>query len=192
MADHILQPLPSRKRRFLLPGAIAVALIVLVTTIIGIQVFVTHPNLPTQTGTHKMTQSPSNSQAAGSSVLAVITNSGSTNLPGLSLTLNKDGSGSLHYEKGKNQLKNAIDRTFPAGTFDTTKLTDLLHQIQDVSTVPNHGCLKSISFGTTTTITYNGKTSGDISCLTNEDGQLFGQLRTIVQEAYDKLTRTHL
>ena len=188
MADHILHPLPFRQHKLLLPGTIAVALVLLLATILGIRTFTSHSS----SGTQKMNQNPPVTQPSTSNVLAVITNSGSTNLPGLTLTIHTDGSGSLHYDKGKNQPKNGGDRTFPGGTFDTARLAALLKQIHDVSIVPNHSCLKSISFGTTTTITYNGKTSGDLSCLTKQDGETFEQLRNIVQEAYNKLVHTHL
>src|SRR2546430_220369 len=107
--------------------------------------------------------------------LVVITNSGSTNTPESTLTINTDGSGSLVYRKDTCAMctignsSRFVDKTFPAGTFNIAQLKNLLTQIGDVSAIPGHGCIKSISFGSTTTITYQGKTSGDVSCLSNAD-----------------------
>src|SRR5690348_8840826 len=104
-------------------------------------------------------------------VLAVITNSGSTNAPASTLTVYQDGSAVLAYQKGKSAARFASyhNQTFPAGTFASNKLATLLGKIKDVSTIPDHGCLKSASFGSTTTVTFQGKTSGDLSCLSSED-----------------------
>ena len=95
-------------------------------------------------------------------VLAVITNSGSTNTPASTLTVYQYGSAVLAYQKGKSAARFASyhNQTFPAGTFASNKLAALLGKIKDVSTIPDHGCLKSVSFGSTTTVTFQGKTSG--------------------------------
>jgi hypothetical protein len=116
-------------------------------------------------------------------VLAVITNSGSTNAPAFTLTINQDGSGSLLYQKGNNveRFSRFNDKTFPSGTFNSHQLSSLLTEIKDVSTIPDHGCLKSASFGTTTTITFQGKTSGDLTCLSNQDTPIFLALKHLVQ-----------
>jgi hypothetical protein len=116
-------------------------------------------------------------------VLAVITNSGSTNTPAFTLTINQDGSGSLVYQKGNNlqRFNRFSDKTFPSGTFDSHQLSSLLTEIKDVNTIPDHGCLKSASFGSTTTITFQGQTSGDLSCLSNQDAPLFLNLKHLVQ-----------
>src|SRR5881275_656147 len=108
-------------------------------------------------------------------VLAVITNSGSTNMPGSTLTINHDGSGSLTYQKRAHEqrFQRYVDRAFAPGTFESSQLANMLAQIQDVSTIPHRNCVKSVSFGSTTTITYQGKTSGDLSCLSNEDAKIF-------------------
>ena len=116
-------------------------------------------------------------------VLAVITNSGSTNAPGSTLTIMKDGSGSLTYQKGaqEERFSRFVNKTFPRGTFESNQLENMLTQIKDVGTIPNRDCLKSVSFGSTTTITYQGKTSGDLSCLSNEDPKIFLDLKKLVQ-----------
>ncbi|MDQ6662516.1 MAG: hypothetical protein M3Z24_16320 [Chloroflexota bacterium] len=117
-------------------------------------------------------------------VLAVITNSGSTNSPWSKLTINKDGSGSITYEKGRWSFGHYQDKTFSAGTFDSSELEAILTQINDVQKVPNHGCPKSASFGSRTTITYKGETSGDISCLSDRDEKIFQDLKAVVLGMY--------
>ena len=116
--------------------------------------------------------------------LVVITNSGSTNTPAFTLTIHQDGSGKLTYQKGSHAERFARfkDKTFPAGTFDSQQLSSQLSGIKDVSTIPNHNCLKSASFGSTTTVTFQGKTSGDLSCLSNQDTPVFLDLKDTVQK----------
>src|SRR2546421_12529779 len=103
--------------------------------------------------------------------LVVITNSGSTNTPESTLTINTDGSGSLMYHKDTTagNSNKFVDKTFAAGTFKGAQLKKLLTQKSDVSAIPPHSCLKYISFCSTTNITYPGKNSGDISFLSKTD-----------------------
>lgn len=97
------------------------------------------------------------------SELATIIQSGSTNSRGYSVVIRNDGSatsvliGTTDAMVGK--------REFPAGTVDTKTLRQLLAQIGDVSKIPAGHCPKSASFGTTTKIEYEGKTSGDLQCI---------------------------
>ncbi|HLQ27772.1 MAG TPA: glycosyltransferase family 9 protein [Ktedonobacteraceae bacterium] len=128
---------------------------------------------------------------ATNQALAVITNSGSTNAPGSTLAINRDGSGTVTYLKGTQQerFKRYVNSTLPAGTFESSQLENILTQIKDVGTIPDRHCLKSTSFGSTITITYQGKTSGDLSCLTNEDPKIFLDLKQLVLEnMYSRLT----
>ena len=141
-------------------------------------------------GTISMTANSFQNGAPKGSLLVVITNSGSTNTPKSTLTINTDGSGSLMYHKdtcGVCNIGNSnrfVDKTFPAGTFNVAQLKNLLTQIGDVSAIPDHGCIKSISFGSTTTITYQGKTSGDISCLSNADLKIYLDAKEQVEALY--------
>jgi hypothetical protein len=115
--------------------------------------------------------------------LATIKNSGSTNMPGWTLTINKDGSGAITYDQTRRTgFGHYENKAFMAGTFDSKQLENLLAQIGDVSTIPNRGCIKSVSFGSTTTITYQGKTSGDLTCLSQEDAPQFLALKRLVQD----------
>lgn len=122
-----------------------------------------------------------------SSLLAIVTNSGSTNTPEAILTLNTDGSGALVYQANSRGYSN---KTFPPGTFDIAQLQHLLVQIGDVSAIPDHECLKSISFGSTTTITFEGKTSGDVSCLSNADQQTYLDVKKEVQRLYAQAVKS--
>jgi hypothetical protein len=116
-------------------------------------------------------------------VLAVITNSGSTNAPGSTITINKDGSGTLAFQKRgeSRRFTQYVNKTLPPNTLESSQLEKILTQIKDVETIPKRECIKSISFGSTTTITYQGKTSSDISCLTDEDAKIFQDLKSLVQ-----------
>ncbi len=116
-------------------------------------------------------------------VLAAITNSGSTNKPGSTIMINKDGGGTLLFQKraGERRFKQYVNKIFPPNTFESNQLEMILTQIKDVETIPKRNCIKSISFGSITTITYQGKTSGDVSCLSDEDAKIFQDLKNLVQ-----------
>ena len=135
------------------------------------------------------TQQPAQQKSAQ---LAVITNSGSTNAPASTLTIYIDGSGKLAYQRNtcpicvKFNPHRFLDKTFPAGTFAVAQLATVLSQVKDVSTIPNRTCLKSVSFGSSTMITYNGKTSGDVSCLFLNDGQAFMTVKKLVMALFTK------
>lgn len=118
----------------------------------------------------------------------LIANSGSTNTPSSMLTINPDGGGSIRYEKGHWPFGSYKDRTFPAHTFEINQFKTLIAEIKDMRAIPNHGCPKSISFGSTITITYHGEKSGDISCLSMEDGKVLYDLRLLVQNTYGLIT----
>ncbi len=171
MSEHnrlqIFNKFPTKRSLLWIGGAITGALLVVVTIM----------------SSNAMARSGMQQTGNTNKTLAVITNSGSTNRPGYTLTINQDGSGSLVYQKGSNaeRFNRFNDKTFPAGTFNSHQLSALLTKIQDVSTIPDRGCLKSASFGTTTKITFQGKTSGDLSCLSNQDATLFLDLKHLVQ-----------
>jgi hypothetical protein len=95
--------------------------------------------------------------------LATIIQSGSTNTRGYSVVIHNDGSATSVFIGTTNAIVDK--REFPAGTVDTKTLQQLLAQIGDVSKIPTGHCPKSASFGTTTKIEYEGKTSGDLQCI---------------------------
>ncbi|GAC1449901.1 MAG: hypothetical protein PVSMB5_37470 [Ktedonobacteraceae bacterium] len=127
--------------------------------------------------------------AGGATETITITDSGSTNTPGSTLTINPDGSGSLHYEKGHWSFGQYINKTFSAHTFDSSKFAAIMAELKGVHAIPNHGCPKSISFGSIITMTYRGQTSGDISCLSMSDGKLLHDLRTLVLNTYASIAQ---
>ena len=87
---------------------------------------------------------------------AVIANSGSTNSAGYTLVIAPDGSATVRQYEGFTQKTVAgaqthwlFGRLRAAGPLDSLGLEH---------------CIKSASFGTSTRITWNGTTSGDVSC----------------------------
>jgi hypothetical protein len=84
--------------------------------------------------------------------------SGSTNAAGYDIQVFADGSAFVSIGKG------AKEKTLPPGTLEAKTLGVLLKGVGDVSALKGAACAKSASFGTTTTITVQGKTSGDLQC----------------------------
>jgi hypothetical protein len=101
------------------------------------------------------------------SILAIITQSGSTNSRGYKVVIHNDGSATAEIGGANFGLRTEPSRSqqFPPGTIDTKTLRRLLIQIGDVSRIPTGSCAKSVSFGTRTQITYASKTSGDLQCI---------------------------
>jgi hypothetical protein len=99
--------------------------------------------------------------------LATIIQSRSTNTRGYKVVIHNDGSATAEISGASigSRVEPARLQQFPAGTIDTKTLRRLLTQIGDVSRIATGGCVKSISFGTTTQIEYAGKTSGDLQCI---------------------------
>jgi len=95
--------------------------------------------------------------------LATIVESGSSNTCGYQVVIHNDGS-ATEVIRGKMDAIVAR-RKFPPGTIDTKTLLSLLTEIGDVSTIPTGFCVKPVSFATTTTISYAGKTSGDLQSI---------------------------
>jgi hypothetical protein len=101
------------------------------------------------------------------SILAIITQSGSTNSRGYKVVIHNDGSATAEIGGTSFAFRTEPSRSqqFPPGTIDTKTLRRLLTQIGDVSRIPIGSCAKSVSFGTRTQITYASKTSGDLQCI---------------------------
>ncbi len=135
------------------------------------------------------TNQPANSDAQG--VLAVITQSRSTNTRGYTVTIHNDGSATAEVEGTtfEGRAEPPRSQQFPAGTIDTKTLRNLLTEIADVSKIPTGGCAKSVSFGTRTEITYAGKTSGDLQCIRQGPS---GGTQAQADEELGKFVRTTL
>jgi hypothetical protein len=102
-------------------------------------------------------------QPGGATLLATITQSGCTNTCGYHVDIHTDGSATATTIATTHAL--VTTQQFPAGTIDTQPLQELLTQIGDVSKIPIELHPKPVSFATTTTITYEGMTSGDLQCV---------------------------
>ena len=100
-------------------------------------------------------------------VLAVITQSRSTNTLGYRLSIHNDGSAVAEIGAAGSRATAGRSRSqqFPPGTVDVATLRRLLDAIGDVGRIPTGFCPKSASFGTQTRITSGGKTSGDLQCV---------------------------
>lgn len=126
------------------------------------------------------------------SMFLVIHNSGSTNFPGFTITVNTDGSGTLIYEKCRSALTRPQcqkpNKTFPLRTFQINTIRQLLTQIGTIQNIPNHTCTKSASFGSVTKIKYNGQESGDISCTNSTDPRTYQQLKKEVDMLISQAT----
>jgi len=108
-------------------------------------------------------------------ILATVIQSRSTNSRGYKLVIFDDGSATAKIGAGAGMAAPAAAPAplqFPSGTIDTKTLRRLLTAIGDVTRIPTGGCMKSVSFGTRTLITYAKKTSGDLQCIreTEADG----------------------
>ncbi len=96
-----------------------------------------------------------------------IRNSGSTNQPGWRLDIFSNGSGNLLISPHKEQRKRSVSKVYQPNTFHEIKKT--LDQINDVAAIHTvSSCIKSVSFGSKTTVSYKGKTSGDVSCIRSD------------------------
>lgn len=122
--------------------------------------------LISQTSTATIKAGPGKNPAA-ENILAVISKSGSTNSPAYRVVVRNDGSATAEID-GANVAAGSQParlRTFMAGSIDSQTLRRLLTEVGDVSAIPTGHCAKSVSFGTTTRITYEGKISGDLQCV---------------------------
>ena len=127
-------------------------------------------------GERQATVGPETGQPANPNapeVLAVITQSRSTNTRGYTLAVHNDGSATAEIDGATvaGHTEPTRSQQFPAGTIDTKTLRNFLTEIGDVSKIPTGGCAKSVSFGTRTEITYAGKTSGDLQCIRQEPSE---------------------
>jgi hypothetical protein len=127
------------------------------------------------------------------STFLVIRNSGSTNSPGFTLTINNDGSGTLIYDQCKyaptRPQCQKPNKTFPAQTFQINTIRQTLSQIGSIQIVPNHSCQQSASFGSTTKLGYKGQESGDISCIDSTDPQTYQSLKQEVDKIVSQATQ---
>jgi hypothetical protein len=113
---------------------------------------------------------------AATAQAATIDVSRSTNSPDVHVSVNCDGSGVRTIGESMTTVIDVLPRTYEAGSPEIVKFLADLDAVGDVSAIPASPanpnialseCAKSVSFGTITTITAQGKTSGDMQCLKN-------------------------
>jgi hypothetical protein len=125
-------------------------------------------------------QNDQDKDGANSPQVAVIENSGSTNTPGYRLIVH--ASGSAEWAVSRRRHSPACSRN--AGKLPselTQRFFEDLRQLMPLSKLPVGQCAKSVSFGTTLRVTYQGSTSPDLSCPAsgNETDQLLNDLAAI-------------
>lgn len=106
-------------------------------------------------------------EPSGAGDLATIIQSGSTNTRAYTVVIHNDGSATAEIGGAGFGLRPEPPRSqqFPPGTIDTKALRRLLTKVGDVSRIPTGNCVKSVSFGTRTQISYAGRSSGDLQCI---------------------------
>ncbi|MEH2360066.1 hypothetical protein [Nostoc sp.] len=95
--------------------------------------------------------------------VAIILNSGSTNTIGYRIYVSP--SGEVNYVDGKGSNQGKLSQKLTKNFFRDLKIAEPL------SNLPKQSCVKSVSFGTTTTIRLADQQSPDISCPGNIQAQ---------------------
>lgn len=111
---------------------------------------------------------------------ATIENSGSTNAPGVKLIIKPSGEAEV-------QSRNAEARKTTVDEQLSRRLFDDLNSIGPLSALPRTHCIKSVSFGTSLYIEYNGERSPDLSCPAAADSKL-GMLQ---KDAHELMNAAH-
>jgi len=103
----------------------------------------------------------------GNSQAASIHVTGSTNSPAIEVVVFCDGSGERTLGRpGVNNSANVAPKVYNQGSPEVLAFLADLNAVGDVSAIPiAASCAKSISFGTVTTVSALGKSSGDLECL---------------------------
>jgi hypothetical protein len=101
-----------------------------------------------------------------SGVVALIVVSASTNATETNVTVYSDASANRTIGPARGSFDGS-PAMFPAGSADVVAFLADLTAVGNVAAIPIGQCGKSVSFGTTTTVTANGSTSGDLQCLKN-------------------------
>ncbi len=104
--------------------------------------------------------------SSGHTEVAMVNVTRSTNSPAIDVTVFCDGSADRTLgTPGDDNSLDVMPKTYAAGSPEVTACLSDLDAVADVSAIPTGQCAKSGSFGTETTITARGKTSGDLQCL---------------------------
>jgi hypothetical protein len=98
--------------------------------------------------------------------VAVIVRSGNSQRPGATTTIYADGSAVESYEPFGSPDGGV--RNYPPGSPLVVQFLLDLSAVGDITTIPiQFGCAKSVSFGTTLTLSAGGKQTGDLECAHN-------------------------
>jgi hypothetical protein len=99
----------------------------------------------------------------------IVDNSGSTNFSGYRVVIDPSGQVNVmaHGRSSLNSVYQNGQYRIPAET--AGKLISDLEAAMPLSGLAGTGCAKSVSFGTSTFVTYKGQTSPDIQCMKSED-----------------------
>ena len=109
----------------------------------------------------------SGTPAADGGVLALIKVSASTNSAEVDVTVYSDGSANRTIGPARNSSLDGKPAMFLPGQPAVAQFLADLDAVGNVAAIPIGQCPKSTSFGTITTVTAGGKTSGDLQCLKN-------------------------
>ena len=118
--------------------------------------------------------------AQDAAVHATIEQTASTNRAGLKLTIDPTGSAAVEPQDAPMRKTN-VDAQL------SNRLFEDLKAIGPLSSLPKTHCMKSVSFGTSLYLTYNGETSPDLSCSASPDskvGRLQKDVRELMQAAH--------
>jgi hypothetical protein len=97
--------------------------------------------------------------------LAVIIDSGSTNTPGLSITLDASG------DNVTLEPRDGAKRTIKMPAEQCARFVKDLQSAGPLDKLPANHCMKSASFGSRLYLEFNGLRSPDISCPVQADGR---------------------
>jgi hypothetical protein len=99
--------------------------------------------------------------------VALIRVSASTNSAEIDVAVYSDGSANRTIGPARNSSLDGTPAMFPPGQPAVEKFLADLDAVGNVAAIPIGQCGKSVSFGTTTTVTAGENTSGDLQCLSN-------------------------
>ena len=105
--------------------------------------------------------------AADGGVVALIKVSASTNSAEVDVTVYSDGSANRTIGPARNSELDGTPVMFLPGQPAVAQFLADLDAVGSVAAISSGQCPKSASFGTTTTVTAGGKTSGDLQCINN-------------------------
>ena len=111
---------------------------------------------------------------------ATIVQSASTNTRSISLVVTRGGSVTYTLGNTNGTTLTPVTGIVAIAASTASQLFADLDAASPLSALPGSGCVKSVSFGTSTTIVYGGQTTPDVSCETNPaETSLYNDTRPI-------------